>query len=178
MRFAVIEQDSDLQAWRARLATAPEAAPAGGPPPLGPQALAQLKALNPHLDFGRLDVGSVLLLPDAPELNAAGRPLGGEAFEGFAAQVAEGLKAVAQRLGREAQAQADERSEVARVLRTPALRRQIEGDALLGRQIDQAQAESERAQEQARQAAGQVEALQEHAAAELARLGKMFGLLN
>lgn len=176
MRLIVIDQASDLQtALNARLLKKP----AGGKGKAGANevsqaTLDQVKRLNPHVDFQRIEAGTVLLLPDSPELNAKdSQSPGGDAFEDFVAHTSEGFKAVTQRMGLNAEALAADRTAVNATLKIAAVKRQIESDPLLQKQLDEANSEFTDAQKKAQEAAGQVEAMQKDVNAELEALRKM-----
>ena len=177
MRLIVIDQASDLQtALRARLVKKP----AGGKGKAGASevsqaTLDQVKWLNPHIeDFQRLEAGAALLLPDAPDLNARDSlSPDGNSFETFAAHASEGFKAVAQRMRLSAEALAGDRAAVTAALKIAAVKRQIDSDPLLQKQLDEASSEFTDAQKKAQEAAGQVEAMQKEMGAELDALRKM-----
>lgn len=171
MRLIVIEQASDWPAVSATLLKKPASGKAGA---ASDATLEQVKRLNPHVDFQRLEAGTVLLLPDSPELNVKdSQALGGNAFEDFVAHAAEGLQAVAQRLRIGAEALAADRAAVNAVLKIAAVKRQIESDPLLQKQLDEASGEFTDAQKQAQDAASQVEAMQNEMNAELDALRQM-----
>ena len=168
MRLMFIEQDTDLH----RLAIELFGAKAGA----GDAALDALKRLNPHVDFGRLGAGTVLLLPDGPGLRAdAGSPVWGEAFDGFSAEVVAALDNVAGQVGRgHAERQAGER-ELVRMFESDLFARAFDSDRQLREQagaaievfkLDRAAADT------AGRALGE---LQDQARAELAALAKLLG---
>ena len=158
MRLIVIEQASDWPALGASQAT-----------------LDQVKRLNPHVvDFQRLEAGTVLLLPDSPELKTKdSQSPGGNAFEDFVAHTIEAFKAVAQRMSLSAEALAADRAAVNATLKIAAVKRQIESDPLLQKQLDEANNEFTDAQKKALEAASQVESMQKELGAELEALRKM-----
>jgi len=173
MRLIVIQQASDLQALSARLfknSTGDQA----GSQELSQATLEQIRRLNPHADFQRLPAGTVLLLPGTPELkDADSQPLAGTCFEDFAARTREGLEAVAQRMRSGAEALAADRAGVTAVLKSAAVKRLVESDPLLKKQLDDASSEFADAQKQAQEAARQLKTLQEGLDAELQGLRKM-----
>ena len=171
MRLIVIEQASDWTAVSATLLKKPASGKAGA---ASDATLEQVKRLNPHVDFQRLEAGTVLLLPDSPELSAKdSQVLADNAFEDFVAHAGEGLQAVAQRMRLGAEALAADRSAVTAVLKIAAVKRQIESDPLLQKQLDEASGEFTDAQKQAQDAVSQVEAMQKEMNAELDALRKM-----
>ncbi len=173
MRLIVIKQASDLQALSARLLKKPAGVQAGTHE-FSQTTLEQVKRFNPHVDFQRIDAGTVLLLPDTPELkDADSQSPAGNAFEDFVAQTSEGFKTVAQRMRTSAEALAAERAAVNAVLKTAAVKRQIESDPLLKKQLDEANGEFTDAQKKAQEAARQVETMQNDIKAELEALRGM-----
>ncbi|UUZ68693.1 hypothetical protein LP416_01755 [Polaromonas sp. P2-4] len=173
MRLIVIKQASDLQTLSARLLKKP-AAGNGEAKQVSQATLEQVKLLNPHVDFQRMEAGTVLLLPDSPELNDKdSQSLTGNAFDDFITHTSEGFKALAQRVRTSADTLAAERSAVNAVLKTAAVKRQIESDPLLQKQLDAASEEFTAAQKKAQEAAKQVDAMQKAVAEELGALGRL-----
>lgn len=173
MRLLLIEQASDLQALSVRLLP-PSTGRRGGSRELAQATLEQIQRLNPHADFQRLEAGTVLLLPDTPELkDANSQPLAGNSFKDLTAQTQEGLKAVAQRMNSSLELLAADRAAVTSALKTAALKRLVESDPLLKRQLEEAASEFSEAQKQAQEAARQLETLQQGLDAELKALGKL-----
>ena len=173
MRLIVIKQASDLQALSARLLKKP-AAGKGATHEISQATLDQVKLLNPHVDFQRIDAGTVLLLPDTPELkDTDSQSLAGNAFEDFVTQSNEGFKAVADRISNSADALAADQAAVKAVLKTKAVQGQIQNDSLLKKQLDEANSEFTDAQKKAQVAARQVETMQKDMSAELAALREM-----
>src|SRR5690349_16934472 len=128
MRLIVIKQASDLQALSNKLLIKK---------PGGTATLDRLKALNPHVDFNRIEAGTVLLLPDTPDVKADDkdtRSVAGDAFEDFVKETAEGFKSVAERVSRASESLATDRAAANAVLKIAAVRRQIESDPLLKKQ--------------------------------------------
>ena len=176
MRLIVIEQASDWPALGATLLKKPASGKGkAGANETGQATLDQVERLNPHVvDFQRLEAGTVLLLPDSPELNTKdSQSLAGNGFEDFAAHTSEGFKAVAQRMGLSAEALAADRAAVNAALKIAAVKRQIESDPLLQKQLDEANREFADAQKKAQDAAGQIETMQKEMGAELEALRKM-----
>ncbi len=175
MRLFFIEQLSDLQALSGWLLK-PAKGRRSSSRELSQATLAQLQKLNPHVDFQHLEAGTVLLLPDTPELkDADSQSLSGNSFEDFAAHSREGLKTVVQRMDSSAEALAADRAEVTAVLKTAALKRLIESDPLLKKQIDEAGNAFSEAQKQRQEAARQLETMQQGLEAELEVVRKMLG---
>lgn len=167
MRLIVLKADS-AQTLNTRLS----GTPAGDPS----SSLERLKLLNPHVDFGRLSAGTVLFLPDAPDIEAAdSRTLDGGAFEAFASDLENGVQAAAARTRAGYERLSADRSEVGAVLKTAALKRLVESDGALKAQLDEVNAQFAKDQRDAQDAVKQLEAMQKEAAAEMAALGKLFG---
>jgi hypothetical protein len=176
MRLIVIKQASDLRTLSAGLLKKP-AASRGSAHELSQATLEQVKLLNPHLvDLQHLQAGTVLLLPDSPELSDAdSQPLAGTSFDDFVADVSEGFKAVTQGMRISADELAAERSAVNAVLKTAAVKRQIESDPLLKKQLEEAGNQFTDAQKNAQEAASQVEAMQKEMGDEFKALKAMLG---
>ncbi|MEO5658424.1 MAG: hypothetical protein ABIQ90_01325 [Polaromonas sp.] len=173
MRHIVIKQASDLPALSASLFKKP-AGGKGASREISQATLDQLKRLNPHVDFQHIDAGTVLLLPDTPELkNTDSQSLAGNAFEDFVAHASEGFKAVAQRMRISADALAADRADVNAVLKTAMVKRQIESDPLLKKQLDEANNEFSDELKKAQEASRQVEAMRKDLNTELAALRAM-----
>lgn len=173
MRLIVIQQASNLRALSATLLGNPTGGQAGTQE-VSQATLDQIKILNPHADLQRLPSGTVLLLPDVHELkDAESQSLAGNSFEGFAAHAREGLEAVAQRIRSGAEALAADRAAVTAVLKTAAVKRLIDSDPLLKKQLDEAGSEFSNAQKQAQEAARELQTLQKGLDVELQALRKM-----
>jgi len=167
MRMIVIKQATDLPALGARLLGA-GAAHEG--------ALQGLQRLNPHVDFGRLEPGTVLLVPDQPGLCAGeSRSVSGEAFDAFEEQVNASVNAAVARVRSGHEALAAQRQEVAALLKSAAVRRLIESDPDLKQELDAAAQVFKQDQQQAKEAEKTMQLLQEQAKAELAALAKLLG---
>ena len=173
MRLIVIKQAADLQALSVSLFKKSTSGD-GHSHEATQAALEQVKLLNPHVDFARIDAGTVLLLPDTHELkDTDSQSIAGNAFEDFVAHTSEGFKAVAHRMRSSADALAADRADVNAVLKTAALKRQIESDPLLKKQLDEANTEFTDAQKTAQEATRQVETMQKDMNIELAALRAM-----
>lgn len=179
MRLIVIPQPvTDLRTLSASLSAQPEGGRAA-PGPLTEATLAQIRTLNPHVDLLKMDAGTVLLLPDSPELDGAdSRMLADEAFQSFATHVNDGLQDVAQRARTSAEARNADRTDVSSLLKIAAVKRQIDSDALLKKQFDAAQDESATVQKQTQEDIRQLEKMQKDTSVELKALGKTLGQLR
>lgn len=175
MRLIVIKQASDLRTLSAGLLKK-SVASQGSAREVSLATLEQVKRLNPHLDFQHLEAGTVVLLPDSPELSEVdSQSLAGTSFDDFAAHVNEGFKAVTQGMRIKADELAAEHSAVNAILKTAAVKRQIESDPLLKTQLEEANNQFTDAQKNAQEAARQVEAMQKEMGNELKALQAMLG---
>ncbi|CAG9170119.1 hypothetical protein LMG23992_01469 [Cupriavidus laharis] len=167
MRVLVIKQASDLQALATRLT---------GTKTTGSATLERVQALNPHVDFNRIEPGTVLLLPDAPDLKAPDKDthtLDGDTFEVLVKQTADGFKAASARLREATESFAADRSAVASVVKTAAVKRLIESDPLLKKQLDAAGEEAGAEQKRMQEAAKHLETLEKVASDAWQELGKL-----
>lgn len=168
MRLIVIKQSTDLQALGAQLI---------GKKTGDAATLDRLKSLNPHVDFNRIGPGTVLLLPDSPDLKAGANeatisPVG-EAIDGIARDVDDGFKASAERMRNAVEALNIDLRAVSEVTKSAAVKRLIDGDPSLKKQLDGAVEAANNQQKTVREAATQMEALQKMVDEEFAALGKM-----
>ncbi|MHB9840958.1 hypothetical protein Q8F57_039760 [Paraburkholderia terrae] len=166
MRVIVIKQASDLQTLATRLI----GKRADG------SALERVKALNPHVDFERIEPGTVLLLPDMPGIKAGDKDtrfIAGDAFDSFVKDSASGLEAAAKRVAAAADSLATERAAVSGVTRLAAMKRLIDGDPVLQRQLSDAGAAWNREQKEVKDAAAQIGTMQKVVSEELAALRRL-----
>lgn len=174
MRLIVIKQASDLQTLSSELFNSGSKSTSKAV--VGNATLERIKSLNPHVDFQRIEAGTVLLLPDTPELkDSKTQSVAGDAFADFSTHTIEGLKTVAERIRTGADALELERTAVAAVLKTAAVKRQIESDPLLKKQLDDASADFTAEQNRAQEAMKQVKAMQDAAVEELKALERLLG---
>lgn len=169
MRVILIKQASDLQALTTRLIGKKSAAASSA-------ALDHLKALNPHVDFNRIEAGTVLLLPDTPDIKADDRDshsIADDTFEDLSRHMKEGFGAAAARVAKATDDLAADRSAVASAVKTAPVKRLIESDALLKKQLDEANEVSNAELKKLKDAAKQVETMWKAAGEELAALGQL-----
>jgi hypothetical protein len=171
MRLIGLKSDS-LQAINARIKASTSTA--GGAEAV---SVERLKALNPHVDFAKLQPGAVLFLPEAAETPdpPGSSALDGGTFEAFAADLDTGFKASATRARAGFERLNTDRTEVAAILKTAAVKRLVESDPALKVQVDEANAQFAKDQKEAQEAGKQLEAMQKGAATEIAALAKLFG---
>jgi hypothetical protein len=168
MRIFITKTDTDLTALGTTLLRKP--ADAGA-------ALENVRALNPHVeDFQDLPAGTVLLLPDTPSIKAsAGTTVGTDNVDDLAADVGSGMKAIESRVtSREDDLQADHGA-VRAALKTAAVKRLVDGDPALAKQLEAAEAEYKRQQKRVEEAKAELAEVQAAARAEFARLQKLLG---
>ena len=170
MQLFIVQEDTTWPALGARLAQPGMPAAA---------TLAKLRALNPHLDKTRLVAGSMLLLPTVltppGSMAETTQSVGGSAFDGFSAEVNNGLGQAAQRVRAGASAVAADRASVSGALRAAAAKRVLDADPQLKQQVQDADAQFKADQTRTENAALQVEALQAQAREALAALARLVG---
>lgn len=138
-------------------------------------AFERLQKLNPHVDFATLKPGTVLLLPDIPDLDPdSGETIAGEAFDGLAGDAAAGLKAASARVRAGFASREAERKDVGAVLKSAAIKRLMETDEVLRKQVSEADTRFKADQKEATEALAVLEAAEGALAAEIAVLGKLF----
>ena len=168
MRIVVTNRDTpDLQALGARLFGAGTAREG---------ALQELQRLNPHVDFNRIEPGTVVLVPEQPGLRSGkSASVGGEAFEAFSEQARAALEATASRVRSGHEARLAQQKDVAAVLKSPALKRLLESDPDLKKERDAALQVFQEDLQAAKESESLLKALQGQSALELAGLGKLLG---
>jgi hypothetical protein len=164
MRMFVLKQGQDLQSVLTR---------AGGAA-AGAASLDQLKRLNPHVDFAKLQPGTVLLLPGAGSTQAdANDAVAGAVFDSLADDVKNGLKAATERVRAGAVRAGEQRKELSAAFSSSAFRKAAEGDAELRGQADGAQARFKTEQGRAKETDGQLKALEKVLDTDLAVLERL-----
>ena len=139
-------------------------------------ALEQLKNLNPHVDFKKIEPGTVLLIPDGPRFrNVESVSITGDAFNALSEQMLASVDASASRLRAGFDALLTEQKEVVGVLKTPAVKQAIEADPDLKPQIDAATLVFKQDEQLAKDAEKVMQTLKEQVAAELASLTQLLG---
>jgi hypothetical protein len=169
MRVFVIKEETDLAGLRAKLLRAriDESSASA--------ATDRLKALNPHVDFTRLAPGTVLLVPDAAELKqGASTSLGGVTFEAFVKDADTGFSNSSARIKQGFERLSAERTAVAAVLKTAAVKRLIESDPVLRKQIEAVDAQFKDGEKKMLAAQKLMETTQKQALEELTGLARLF----
>lgn len=135
----------------------------------------RLRALNPHLDIAKAKAGSVLLLPDTPAFtNSSQESVSADAWAALASDAETGLKARAEQLRAATVERDTQRKEVQAILKTAAVKRQLEADPGLRKQADAAEAQFKADQTAAADTAKQLEVMSQGLAEEIAALGAFF----
>jgi len=138
--------------------------------------LEQLKAFNPHVDFQKLAAGTVLLVPDTPDLKAgAAQTVGAEYIGELFDQVNTGIADAVKRVRTGATQVDADRTAIASAVKAAAMKRVIETDPELKKQLAAVDAQFKATQKQASETQSQLAELQKLAAAELAQLRKVLG---
>jgi hypothetical protein len=170
MRMFILKKGSDLQGMSAELLKSGAA-----DTDTGRVTLERIKELNPHVDFQRLDAGTVLLVPDAPDIKAgAAASVGGEAFDGFVGDVRSGLGASSTRIKQGFERIADDRSAVSAALKTASLKRLVQSDPALKKQLEAADLQFKADIKRGEEAQAALQRAQEQAIEELTALKRMF----
>lgn len=168
MRIIVIKESTDLQALGTQLI---------GNKTGGSVTLERVKSLNPHVDFNRLERGTVLLLPDAHELKAGNdkdiRSPARDAIDDFSQDAEAGFKVAAERVHNAAEVLNADLSALSAAVKTAAVKGLIDSDPLLKKQLEEAREAGNNEQKGVQEALRQVQALQKMVGEELAALGQM-----
>ena len=174
MRLIVLKQATDIQALSSKLFQKSGKGKSIGDAAAANATLGRIKALNPHIDFQRLEAGTVLLLPEAPGLKGSdSQSISGDGFAEFAAHTLEGFKTVAERVSAGGERLAEDRHAVNDVLKAGAVKRQLETDPRLKQQLEEAVEEFTAQQKQAQDATKTVDAMQKLLTKELEVIGKL-----
>ncbi len=169
MRRFVIKQETDLDGLSAKLLRTRIGDTSAG------AAIDRLKALNPHVDFTRLAAGTVLFVPDIPELKkGASTSLGGETFEAFVKEVDTSLSISSARVKEGFERISLDRTSVSAVLKTASVKRLVEGDPVLKKQLESADARFKEDESKARAEQKLLEATRKQAIEELTALARLF----
>lgn len=138
-------------------------------------SLARLQALNPHVDLAKVRAGSVLVLPDTPAFrdDQSDDSVGADAWAALAADASAGLKARTEQLRSAAAARDAQRKEVQALLRSAAVKRQLDADTALRKQADAAEDQFKADQKATSDAAAQLDAMSRGLADEIAALGAL-----
>jgi hypothetical protein len=142
----------------------------------GSGALDQLKNLNPHVDFKRIDLGTVLLIPDGPNFrDLDSSTVTGDSFGELRKQILATIDAAALRLRGGYDALLTEQKEVLEVLTSKSVTEARRTDSALEQQIDAANSVFKSDHGQARIVEKQLQALREQVKEELDSLTNALG---
>ena len=168
MRILITEKSMDLPALAASLARNARTANA---------ALERVKALNPQIaDAQTLAAGTVLILPDAPELNpGAGEPAGVESLADLGSRLRAGLRDLSARARQVDEQRAADHAAVRDAVKSAAAKRLIEGDPQLQQQLAAAEAQFKADQKLAAGMGAKMAAAAKLAEAEFAKLQNLLG---
>jgi Phage Tail Protein X len=168
MRIFITEKETDLEALASSLARTPRAAAA---------VRERVLALNPHLaDAARIPKGSVLILPDSPEVKAGvGTSVSGASAGEIAERFSAGVRAQLGRAAARLESLTAERAAVRDALKSAAAKRLVESDPLLQKQLGAAEARFKEDQKRAAETQEQLDEVQKFALAEFEKLQKMLG---
>jgi hypothetical protein len=170
MRMLTIRNDTDLQQLTrllldARLSSARSDA-----------ALDALQAVNPHVDLKKLRAGTVLFVPETSGFKAsASVSVQGNALADFQQMVRNVLGQAAEKLKVGNATRAGERDAVAAVIGTAAVKRILDSDAELMKQVTEETKASEEDQKQADQVEQTLAAAGRAVLAKLSELSKLLG---
>lgn len=139
-------------------------------------AFEQLKNLNPHVNFKKIELGTVVLIPDTPGFSTTeSSSVTGDAFAELRQQMLASVDLTAARLRGAYAVLLTEQKEVAVALKSAAGKRALEADPDLKAQIETATQVFKQDEQQAKDAEKTIQILQEQAAAELASLAQLLG---
>lgn len=172
MRVIVVNSRADAQGVAARLARER----AGRP-------LDEIEKLNPHVDFTKIEPGTVILVPDRPrpageedgEEDDKDRSVQGRAFDDLREQVTGAFEAGSARIRRGYDSLASESKEVGALLKSAPVRRAMEADAELKPQVDAAAAVFKQDAADAKAAEQSLKTMKDGIEAELSALAKLLG---
>lgn len=138
--------------------------------------LDQLKALNPHVNFSKLAAGTVLLVPDVPDLKpGATAAVGGDNVDELRDRITAGIAMTVSNVSSGAERIAADRKEVASAVKAAATKRVIESDPLLQQRLAAADETFKATQKQTAEAQAALAELQKLAAKEFDRLQTLLG---
>lgn len=187
MRTIVIKAGTNLQMLAAKLGAAAAAAPAagsgsgtsggaggGGTVAVSSAALfSELQKMNPHVDFTKVEPGTVLIVPDQPEFkDAADGALEADSFDALRDHLLSLVDAATTRVHAGFAALDQQRVDVTAVLKAAAVKRTVAADAELKTQVEAAARVFKADQAQAKTADVALKTLRQVATTELDALGK------
>lgn len=139
-------------------------------------ALDQLKHLNPHVDFKKIEPGTVLFIPEGPGFHdVEGVSVTADAFRVLREQMLASIDDAASRLRIGYEALLTEQKEVVEVLKSPSVAEAIKTDPHLNRQIAAANEVFKQDSQLAKNAEEVMRTLKTQVGAELASLTQQLG---
>jgi hypothetical protein len=139
-----------------------------------------LEKLNPHVDFTKVEPGTVILVPDSPA--AAGdtgdkddRSIQANAFADLRDDVVSALDASSARVRRGYEALAEEAKDVSAALKSAPIKRAVEADQELKVQVEAAAAVFKQDAADAKSAEQTLKSIKERMSQELDALAKLLG---
>jgi hypothetical protein len=167
MRMLTIRHDTDLQGLGTLLLDARVSSARSD------TALDALQAANPHADLKNLKAGTVLFVPEEPGLKAsASNSVAGGAFADFQQMAGTALGQAAENMKTANATRTDDLTAVTAATKSTAVRRLIDSDRDLAKQLADGTKALEQDQEQAKQAEQTLAQASRAALAVLADLGK------
>ncbi len=166
MRIFVIKQDTDLKGLSESLlkrADKPNAA-----------SLERLRVLNPHLDENKVVAGTVVLVPDTPEINTGkAEPVASSGLELLERELSTALAATGKRLREALSRREAQDKEMAKTIKSAALTRLAADDSELRRRFEETSQQATANAKQAKQASADYDAMQESFVTQLSTLRKL-----
>lgn len=167
MRIAIVEDEKDLAAVAAGLARSARVAGT---------TLERVITLNPQLAGAtRVPAGTVLVIPDEDLRADAGTVAGGTTLTELGETVGAGIRAAGTRVADRFATRAEDHASVKEALKTAAAKRLVEGDPLLAKRLEAAEASFRVEQKEAAQSKARFAEIQKSAESEFARLQKLLG---
>jgi hypothetical protein len=167
MRLIVIKSRADLQELRTRLGRAERGSG---------RTFEDIEKLNPHLDFKKIEPGTVVLVPDVPDTREPERgSIQGQPFDELRDDVMAALRATGARVRAGYQGLGEQAKEVSAVFKTAAFKRAVEADPALQPQVDAAAAVFKRDTAQAKAAEEMLKMMERQATEDLEALAKLLG---
>lgn len=174
MRVIVVNSRADAQTVASRLARERVGRPAD-----------EIERLNPHVDFTRIEPGTVILVPDRISPGGAGeaeeaaddkdRSIQGRAFDDLREQTADALEGSSARLRRGYDTLAGETKEVSALLKSAPVKRAMEADPELKAQVEAAAAVFKQDAADAKAAEQTLKSMKDLIEKELDGLAKLIG---
>jgi hypothetical protein len=174
MRVIMVNSRADAQNVASRLARERIGRPAD-----------EIEKLNPHVDFTRIEPGTVILIPDrirpagerAPDAadDDKDRSVQGRAFDDLREQVSTALEASGARVRRGYDALANDAKEIGALLKSAPMKRAMEADPELKQQAEAAAAVFKQDQADAKAAEQSLKTIESRMQEELAALAKLLG---